>query len=552
MLPPSSPQYAQSQSSAPVPPPPSRIAAPPQSLVRDPVIQPMGHRPGSSMSISSMLGTDPDSSSRDAIRPHSNGPLKGIPPPPRSPTRSIPQGSVNQGTSQRSDTPETYKSWNPEHTRQSRAYSGGPPQRPYSGFQPSSPESSRFGVSSQTPLSQHSSSSYQSLQDGQLQRNESDTSRRRTSVGSLGTPISSRPSILNQPSLDSNLVRENNHTPYLSEPAVTSERRFPHQGQTDSPEGRNPDHYTSPERVHAYSHAPRSAKPAQPQQPQYGARDGSAGVSTSSNYPFLSRQPPQSSSMDRRYPSSGDKVHQDQNSRAAFSSPLNHDQTVMGSHQMRPTVMTESQALRQDLSQPLTPNTDTSERQRARDSPLLFTSRNSLATPSSDVIVHSVEDGNQSSRLLGFLAETKRGRISPLPQAVQGVQGKMKGPTSEPGIKKEFGMMFSGIGSGVGSNMSTPVPPDSQAPDSIPSSPTRFEEVERRTPLGPKADLQDAKKSRNPKKRSRKTRDNDIKREELDTRAAPNLLRSLSGMSGRGQKKSRQSYQPTSTPVHQS
>ena len=41
----------------------------------------------------------------------------------------------------------------------------------------------------------------------------------------------------------------------------------------------------------------------------------------------------------------------------------------------------------------------------------------------------------------------RKGRNSPFPQAVQGAQG----PPGEPGIKSEFGKMFSGIGSGVGS-----------------------------------------------------------------------------------------------------
>ncbi|KAJ4144117.1 hypothetical protein NW765_001273 [Fusarium oxysporum] len=43
----------------------------------------------------------------------------------------------------------------------------------------------------------------------------------------------------------------------------------------------------------------------------------------------------------------------------------------------------------------------------------------------------------------------RKGRISPLPQAVQGAQLQQPGPTGEPGIKSEFGRMFAGIGNGV-------------------------------------------------------------------------------------------------------
>lgn len=52
--------------------------------------------------------------------------------------------------------------------------------------------------------------------------------------------------------------------------------------------------------------------------------------------------------------------------------------------------------------------------------------------------------------LLAVQDINRKGRVSPLPQAVQGVQPQHPGPAGEPGIKSEFGRMFSGIGSGVG------------------------------------------------------------------------------------------------------
>ncbi|KAI9848964.1 MAG: hypothetical protein M1837_005853 [Sclerophora amabilis] len=62
--------------------------------------------------------------------------------------------------------------------------------------------------------------------------------------------------------------------------------------------------------------------------------------------------------------------------------------------------------------------------------------------------------------LLSINSENNRkgGRISPLPQAVQGAQGQRNAPGGEPGIKREFDRMFSGIGSGVGSAMPTASP----------------------------------------------------------------------------------------------
>ena len=54
-----------------------------------------------------------------------------------------------------------------------------------------------------------------------------------------------------------------------------------------------------------------------------------------------------------------------------------------------------------------------------------------------------------------LLAESKRGRYSPLPQAVQGAQAQSVGP--EAGIKTESGRVFSGIGSGVPTSSIGPV-----------------------------------------------------------------------------------------------
>ena len=64
----------------------------------------------------------------------------------------------------------------------------------------------------------------------------------------------------------------------------------------------------------------------------------------------------------------------------------------------------------------------------------------------------------QSRSLLGPGEMNRKGRASPLPQAVQGAQIQQAGPAGEPHIKNEFGRMFSGIGSGVGGmGVSSPV-----------------------------------------------------------------------------------------------
>ena len=101
---------------------------------------------------------------------------------------------------------------------------------------------------------------------------------------------------------------------------------------------------------------------------------------------------------------------------------------------------------------------------------------------------------NNRSALALLIENSKRGgRFSPLPQAVQGAQGRTSGPASDPGIKNEFARMFSGIGSGVGSagpagsGTNTPLPPP---------SPTMSHEPQRRTPLANRLDLTAASKPR--------------------------------------------------------
>jgi hypothetical protein len=70
----------------------------------------------------------------------------------------------------------------------------------------------------------------------------------------------------------------------------------------------------------------------------------------------------------------------------------------------------------------------------------------------------TTEDVNGHHRaLLGINKEYTRrlDRASPLPQAVQGAQSQPPDIGRDPNIKSEFGRMFSGLGSGVGS---TPIP----------------------------------------------------------------------------------------------
>lgn len=129
-------------------------------------------------------------------------------------------------------------------------------------------------------------------------------------------------------------------------------------------------------------------------------------------------------------------------------------------------------------------------------------------TRSIDSVGRTSEDLNNHRHSLAIILDNgKRGRVSPLPQAVQGAQSRPSNtPSRDPGIKNEFSRMFAGIGSGVtgvgGSGASTPFPP----------SPRQSVENEQR-PFGPPSDVVKIPESRNGSrmgKRRTKAKDDEV------------------------------------------
>ncbi len=70
----------------------------------------------------------------------------------------------------------------------------------------------------------------------------------------------------------------------------------------------------------------------------------------------------------------------------------------------------------------------------------------------------------QQRGLLVIQEINRKGRTSPLPQAVQGAQSQILGPAGEPTIKNEFGRIFAGISSGLGMGISSPNTSGAQLP----------------------------------------------------------------------------------------
>ncbi|EHK98214.1 putative transcriptional regulatory protein RXT3 [Glarea lozoyensis 74030] len=93
----------------------------------------------------------------------------------------------------------------------------------------------------------------------------------------------------------------------------------------------------------------------------------------------------------------------------------------------------------------------------------------------------NMEESQQMQQQRSFLGVefNRKGRLSPLPQAVQGAQAQHGGPGGEPGIKSEFGRMFSGIGSGVsGLGVPSPVSANAQSMPFSNSGQLRREDLE--------------------------------------------------------------------------
>lgn len=147
----------------------------------------------------------------------------------------------------------------------------------------------------------------------------------------------------------------------------------------------------------------------------------------------------------------------------------------------------------------------------------------------------TAEDGSQSHRtMLATMFDNKRaGRISPLPQAVQGAQGQTRGPSTDPSIKNEFSRMFAGIGSGVGSNSGASTPFQ-------PPSPKQNHDSDQRIPFSSRKDLFElGKSSRNGSragKRSRKVKNDD------DVEIIESHVVNPQTSSRRGEKKSRHGH----------
>ncbi|KAI9706397.1 MAG: hypothetical protein M1836_003402 [Candelina mexicana] len=576
MPPPSSPQqlqpahsYSTPLSRGPPPPPP-----PPFSSARDLPGLSSINRPGSSMSISSMLDSGSEPQSRESATPSSQ-----YPPPPLPTSQSMPAPSASQNTSalggigyspyRRQQTPERIKDTNLRGPNESRANFAGSPSGAIVGIGATSPERPRAGP---LPPYNRPYNSYASITKGpqpaaaaQFSTDGAHGLARHAMGDALPPRPNSQPSgptaLQNgrdeaeervffrgsnidgqsrQQATDVNFSQR--HASHVSDQEATGGTR----GQSDQSAR------TDDSTQRAIVSQSNQGTPFARHQPMLDQKDMEVG---GRGYPLWGVPTSQHALSDRQK-----QTHAKTVTSRAFGSGFRSYSNMSQSPFVSANPFNGKSELRQ-VDPPYNRSPHMAQDQQSSPLPLdgiaaLDRQRQTYSqtpTPSAGVcqtgsnLVHDQqqkgsEDLSQPRNLLSVGSDNNRkgGRISPLPQAVQGAQAQMSGPGGEPGIKSEFGRMFSGIGSGVGSATSIAGPINSGTQTPFSQSPSN-RDVERNIPSGAGGETGDSKVSRassKGRKRGRKVKndDNKVESESGDGRGTPSLV------SARGARKSKHSH----------
>ncbi|KAF3480495.1 uncharacterized protein GIQ15_05842 [Arthroderma uncinatum] len=497
MLPPSSPQHYPPRGPAIQHPQPPSAPPPSSSFAsRELAITSQAHRPGSSMSISSMLGSDTDRLPRENIpgplysRPSVTSiPAATAPPPPppaQPPSMSPPSALTRQPSSEypsfrRSHTPDGGPFSKPLTPRPYRSRSGGSasgnpppvtddsrfggprpasnaPQPQYSEKQPSAPRSPRNTY----PESSYHQDRRMSLggpipranpQGHQQHRSEEPPSR----PPLFSPPVRLAPGFVEGAQKESNTQREQHGYPgNLEAPPPRPSSRFSDPSQDRQEHGGRDQ---QPYRQHGIQEHAHHQQQSQSQQHQH--QPHRYGPHVSEHEGDRSQRGPWESNYQRVSPESTRYNAGETNTGYGFGSIQNYTKSL-GSQLTAPRSIPGQTPLhpRQDA----TPSNDSSphisrNRPPTQNPPRLFsptpasTSAQSFNSSFADEqrARGATEEPPHHKSVLNINAETRRGgRASPLPQAVQGAQAQIIDPATESGIKSELGRVFSGIGSGVG------------------------------------------------------------------------------------------------------
>lgn len=517
MLPPS-PSYTMRTPMSQIPPPPN----PSFSSARELPALSSTARPGSSMSILSMLDSAPARSSREpsnAAPMNGTSPTSSYPsstqhfPPAPSPTRS----NHSNGFSHRSS-PDRHHISQAQAHRPFRAYSGGAPHRSHPTTKAGSPDGFKSGPLSATSLSQYSPRSETAAQQDWKQEHSRDPSVGQAIERPNSQPSSYRLQLeaversnmerLQQARREQLALQEENVARDASlrqatrngvssfdflprEAQLERQRQLERQAQLDQQQRMEQEQRT---RAHG---SPRD--------------DRLRGM----DYPFLTQSSvfsePSVSGPGPEKATFATRFNRDSHTPLNIPKGPYSDETL---RRLREEHQNSSQRASNLL--PAAPRSrflDNMDERQMQPYPQNTMSGPMVRTRSVDGINQNrnADDELQGHRsMLGMLLDNRRvGRISPLPQAVQGAQGQTRGPSSDPSIKNEFSRMFAGIGSGVGSagmNSGTSTP-------FKPPSPTPTADIDHRTPFGSRIELIALHKSQDRSRagKRRKNKDDDLK-----------------------------------------
>lgn len=486
------------------------------------------HRPGSSMSISAMLGSEPGRSAREPpresgpsyfSRPSPSSIFANAPPsssaaamsPPNAPARPSP---VEHSLFHRSQTPE--KSFSrPQGARAYRSGSGG-------GSSLLGAEQSVFGGVTRSSLSQYPEKPHSTHPSPRMSTAEKPyTEPRRMS---LNGPIP-RPS--SQPPQTDASARPPGYSPISQPGGAVAERAFesgprPTPGSYGAPDShhnrfgtlfgeRRSEENIQRDRESAAAHGP-DTKGTQPASfrygPHYGDREPSERHQAGSTWDHGRSEP--SSPDNKRY------LAPEHGSAFGFGAIQSYTKSL-GS---QPGGNRHPQAsLQSRTSQPTPPPHGPYSRQQTQPSRLGSTSAVAASTAAASSSLAALADEGRRKgsdellhhrNLLAVGADVKRGgRASPLPQAVQGAQAPFISPTGETAIKNELGRVFSGIGSGVGGVGATSAPSGQSTP--LGASPFKRDSLTGRSMNAEPMDdaMRIAQSSSAAGRRSRKSRDDE-------------------------------------------
>ncbi|KAJ5822432.1 hypothetical protein N7447_004772 [Penicillium robsamsonii] len=451
-MPPPSPPHSYSSRAQPT-------HAPGGSLMSRDVPNGQAYRPGSSMSISAMLGSDPDRPAREPAResapffsrPPASSIFANAPPssssaamsPPTAPARPSP---LDNSFFRRSHTPE--KSFSkPQGARTYRSGSGGGSSL--------GGEQSVFGGLTRSSLSQYPEKPHSTHPSPRMSTAEPSYNEPRRM--SLSGPIA-RPS--SQPPHADAPTRPPGYSP-ISQPGGVADR--PLESGPRPASGSYGNHDPQHGRFANMFGERRSEDTAQRERERATAHGSDAKLTQPGSYRYGSHYS-ERDPLDRHQSGSTwdhGRSHPPSPESKRFPAPEHGSSFGFGAIQSyTKSLGSQPGGNRQSQSTNPPPSNDPYLRHQGQPPRVGSTPAISASTAAaSSGLAALADEGRRKGSeellhhrsLLAVGADGKRGgRASPLPQAVQGAQAPYIGPAGEPAIKNELGRVFSGIGSGVG------------------------------------------------------------------------------------------------------